>query len=93
MAEKFEATSSPGKIHISAPCKLLLPAQYKVIERNEAELKEKLGGIASFFLNSKEGRKPLKESTIKAFLPSDLAGKYHNNFSLKKSFNARDGMH
>ena len=29
-AEKFEVTSNPGKIHISAPCKLLLPAQYKV---------------------------------------------------------------
>ena len=29
-AEKFETTSNPGKIHISGPCKLLLPAQYKV---------------------------------------------------------------
>ena len=29
-AEKFETTSDPGKIHISGPCKLLLPAQYKV---------------------------------------------------------------
>ena len=80
-AEKFEQTSNPGKIHISAPCKLLLPAQYKVVERTEPDLKEKLGGIASFFLNSKEGRRPLKEATIKAFLPSDLAGK--NNCSVE----------
>ena len=78
MAEKFEVASNPGKIHISAPCKLLLPAQYKVVERNEPEIKEKLGGIASFFLTAKDGRKPLKEATIKAFLPSDLAGKAQN---------------
>ena len=56
---------------------MLLPAQYKVVERTEPDLKEKLGGIASFFLNSKDGRRPLKEATIKAFLPSDLAGKIH----------------
>merc|ERR550532_2277553 len=73
-AEKFETTSDPGKIHISAPCKLLLPAQYKVEERNDPALKEELGGVASFFLTSKDGRKPLKEATIKAFLPSDMAG-------------------
>ena len=35
-----------------------------------------MGGVASFFLTSKDGRKPLKEATIKAFLPSDMAGLY-----------------
>ena len=74
MAEKFEQTSNPGKIHISGPTKLLLTGQYKFEERNEAELKEKLGGVSSFFLTSKDGRKPLNEKTIKAFLPADLAG-------------------
>merc|ERR1711997_1290749 len=42
-------------------------------------LKEELGGVASFFLTSKDGRKPLKEATIKAFLPSDMAGPAMSN--------------
>ena len=48
----------------------------QVEERNDPALKEELGGVASFFLTSKDGRKPLKEATIKAFLPADMAGLY-----------------
>ena len=62
------------RIHISEPCKALLPAQYKLEERTaeaEPELAAKVGGMKSYFLNSKDGRNPLKEAVIKALLPKD----------------------
>ena len=74
LTEKFESNSKPMRIHISEPCKALLPAQYKVEERTadaEPELAAKVGGHKSYFLNSKDGRNPLKEAVIKALLPKD----------------------
>ena len=40
-------------------------------ERNEEGLKMKLAGHKSFFLDSKDNRKPLQEAVIKALLPTD----------------------
>ena len=74
LTEKFESNSKPMRIHISEPCKALLPAQYKLEERTaeaEPELAAKVGGMKSYFLNSKDGRNPLKEAVIKALLPKD----------------------
>ena len=70
LTEKLEANSAPQRIHISEPCKQLLSPQYKHEIREDAELREKLGGHMSYFLNSKEGRQPLKEAVIKALLPT-----------------------
>jgi len=44
---------------------------FKVEERNDPGLKEKVGGYRSFFLNEKEGRKRLPEAVIKALMPTD----------------------
>merc|ERR1719305_1427974 len=71
LTEKFEANSKPMKIHISETCQGLLSGQYKVEERNEEGLKMKVGNYRSFFLNSKDNRKPLPEAIIKALLPTD----------------------
>merc|ERR1719219_3055341 len=71
LTEKFESNSKPMRIHISEPCKNLLGAQYKTEERTDEGLKDKVGGHNSFFLNEKEGRKPLSESVIKALLPTE----------------------
>ena len=59
------------KIHVSEPCKQLLPAQYKLTPRDEPELRDKVGGHASHFLDSKDGRQPLRQEVIKALLPTD----------------------
>jgi hypothetical protein len=42
-----------------------------VEERNEEGLRAKVGGYKSYFLNSKEGRKPLPEAVIRALLPTE----------------------
>ena len=59
------------KIHISEPCKNLLNQQYVTEPRTDEGLKDKVGGFNSFFLLSKENRKPLSEGVIKALLPSE----------------------
>ena len=71
LTEKFESNSQPMRIHISEPCKNLLPAQFEVEERVDPEVKEKVGGLTSFFLNAKQGRKPMRKEVIKALLPDD----------------------
>ena len=71
LTEKFESNSKPMKIHVSEPCKQLLPAQYKLTPRDEPELRDKVGGHASHFLDSKDGRQPLRQEVIKALLPTD----------------------
>jgi len=71
LTEKFESNSKPMKIHISETCQGLLSSQYKVEERNDEGLKMKVGGYRSFFLNSKDNRRPLQEAVIKALLPTD----------------------
>ncbi|XP_023325301.1 soluble guanylate cyclase 88E isoform X2 [Eurytemora carolleeae] len=71
LTEKFESNSKPMRIHISETCQKALTAQYKVEERNDPGLKEKVGGYRSFFLNEKEGRKRLPEAVIKALMPTD----------------------
>ena len=44
LTEKFESNSQPMRIHISQPCKDLLPPQYKTEERTgDPELTEKVG--------------------------------------------------
>ena len=47
------------RIHVSEPCKNLLPAQFKFEQRDDPEVKEKVGGLNSYFLNSKDGRQGL----------------------------------
>ncbi len=43
LTEKLESNSEPMRIHISQPCKDLLPAQYKTQERtDEPNLREKV---------------------------------------------------
>lgn len=71
LTEKFESNSKPMRIHVSEPCKQLLSPQYKFEQRDDPELREKVGGHVSHFLNSKDGRQPLKEAVIKALLPTD----------------------
>merc|ERR1719495_2026850 len=71
LTEKFESNSKPMKIHISEPCKNLLNQQYVTEPRTDEGLKDKVGGFNSFFLLSKENRKPLSEGVIKALLPSE----------------------
>ena len=48
LTEKLESNSQPMKIHISQACKELLPPQYKVEERNDPEVQEKV--CSSFFI-------------------------------------------
>ena len=60
------------KIHVSEACKNHLPAQYKFEQREDEEVKAKVGGLNSYFLTSKDGRQPMKEATIKALLPTSL---------------------
>ncbi|XP_023325285.1 soluble guanylate cyclase 88E isoform X2 [Eurytemora carolleeae] len=71
LTEKFESNSKPMRIHISETCQRALTAQYRVEERNDPGLKEKVGGYRSYFLNVKEGRKPLSAAVIKALMPRD----------------------
>merc|ERR1719422_2100366 len=71
LTEKFESNSKPDKIHISETTIEHLSSQYKLEERNEEGLKMKLAGHKSFFLVSKDNRKPLQEAVIKALLPTD----------------------
>ena len=70
LTEKFESNSQPMKIHVSEPCKQLLPAQYKCDQRDDPEVREKCGGHMSHFLVSKENRVALKPEIIKALLPT-----------------------
>ena len=72
LTEKFESNSQPMKIHVSEACKNQLSAQYKFEQRDDEEVKAKVGGLNSFFLTSKDGRQPMKEATIKALLPTSL---------------------
>ena len=72
LTEKFESNSQPMKIHVSEACKNHLPAQYKFEQREDEEVKAKVGGLNSYFLTSKDGRQPMKEATIKALLPTSL---------------------
>merc|ERR1719479_832480 len=71
LTEKFESNSKPDMIHISEKTIEHLSSQYKMEERNEEGLKMKLGGLKSFFLTSKDNRKPLQEAIIKALLPTE----------------------
>merc|ERR1719225_2307778 len=71
LTEKFESNSKPDMIHISEKTIEHLSSQYKMEERNEEGLKMRLGGIKSFFLTSKENRKPLQEAVIRALLPTE----------------------
>merc|ERR1712130_669186 len=71
LTEKFESNSKPDKIHISETTIEHLSSQYKLEERNEEGLKMRLNGCKSFFLTSKDNRKPLQEAVIKALLPTD----------------------
>merc|ERR1719394_727423 len=71
LTEKFESNSKPMKIHISQKTQELLSNQYKVEERTDEGLSMKVGGFRSFFLNSKENRRPLQPAIIKALLPTD----------------------
>merc|ERR1712130_1066088 len=71
LTEKFESNSKPDKIHISETTIEHLSSQYKLEERNEEGLKMRLNGYKSFFLTSKDNRKPLQEAVIKALLPTD----------------------
>merc|ERR1712012_360679 len=71
LTEKFESNSKPDQIHISEKTQEHLSSQYKLTERNEEGLKMKLAGHKSFFLDSKDNRKPLQEAVIKALLPTD----------------------
>merc|ERR550534_694939 len=75
LTEKFESNSKPMKIHISETCQGLLSGQYKVEERNDEGLKMKVGNYKSFFLNSKDNRRPLQEAVIKALLPTEKENK------------------
>ena len=58
------------KIHVSEPCKQILPAQYHCEPRDEPEIREKCGGHMSYFLTEKDNRVPLKPEMIKALLPT-----------------------
>ena len=58
------------RIHISEPCKQLLTPQYKCEERDNPEIREKVGGHVSYFLTSKDGRLPLRPEVIRALLPT-----------------------
>merc|ERR1719474_2399371 len=60
LTEKFESNSKPDQIHISEKTQELLSSQYKVEERTDEGLSMKVGGFRSFFLNSKENRRPLQ---------------------------------
>merc|ERR1719410_781678 len=71
LTEKFESNSKPDKIHISETTIEHLSSQYKLEERNVEGLKMRLNGYKSFFLTSKDNRKPLQEAVIKALLPTD----------------------
>merc|ERR1719412_855065 len=71
LTEKFESNSKPDKIHISEATIEHLSSQYKLEERNEEGLKMRLNNLKSFFLVSKDNRKPLQEAIIKALLPTD----------------------
>eukprot|EP00091_Calanus_sinicus_P001654 TRINITY_DN11681_c0_g1_i1.p1 TRINITY_DN11681_c0_g1~~TRINITY_DN11681_c0_g1_i1.p1 ORF type:complete len:319 (+),score=92.88 TRINITY_DN11681_c0_g1_i1:210-1166(+) len=65
LTEKFESNSKSMRIHISEPCKALLPAQYKVEERTaeaEPELAGKVAGLKSYFLNSKGRKESIERS-------------------------------
>ena len=70
LTEKFESNSQPMKIHVSEPCKQLLPAQYHCEQRDDAQVRENCGGHMSHFLVSKENRVALKPEIIKALLPT-----------------------
>merc|ERR1711962_21199 len=70
LTEKFEANSKPDRIHISETTQGLITEQYKVEERLEEGLKMKVGNYRSFFMNSKDKRRPLQEAVIKALLPT-----------------------
>merc|ERR1711936_1403064 len=71
MGEKFESNSKPDQIHISEKTIEHLSSQYKLEERHEEGLKMRLGGLKSFFLTSKDNRKPLQEAIIRALLPTE----------------------
>merc|ERR1719495_2102718 len=64
LTEKFESNLKPDQIHISEKTQELLSAQYKVEERTDEGLSMKVGGFRSFFLNSKENRRPLQPAII-----------------------------
>merc|ERR1711936_1095061 len=71
LTEKFESNSKPDQIHISEKTIEHLSSQYRLEERHEEGLKMRLGGLKSFFLTSKDNRKPLQEAIIRALLPTE----------------------
>merc|ERR1719225_33141 len=71
LTEKFESNSKPDQIHISEKTQELLSSQYKVEERTDEGLSMKVGGYKSFFLDSKDNRRPLQEAVIRALLPTE----------------------
>lgn len=76
------------KIHVSEPCKQLLSAQYKLEQRDDAQVRENCGGHVSYFLMSKDGRQPLRPEVIKALLPTDAGNSkivsYFNTYNQSK---------
>ncbi|XP_059085656.1 soluble guanylate cyclase 88E-like isoform X1 [Tigriopus californicus] len=71
LTEKLESNSKPMRIHISQPCKDLLPPQYRTELREDPEVTQKVGGMNSYFLTTKDGRKTLKADVLKALMPTD----------------------
>ena len=62
---------------------------FQVEERNDEGLKMKVGGYRSFFLNSKENRKPLPTAIIKALLPTEKEQKTNIKDDKKKAETAK----
>ena len=91
LTEKFESNSKPDMIHISEKTIEHLSSQYKMEERNEEGLKMRLGGIKSFFLTSKENRKPLQEAIIKALLPTEKEAPKVGKKKEEKKDDKKDG--
>ena len=76
------------KIHVSEPLKQLLPAQYKFQQRDEPDLRDKVGGHVSYFLTSKDGRQALRRDMVQAMLPDYevlMSGKVDNAAPEKKN--------
>lgn len=85
LTEKFESNSVADRIHISEKTQELLSSQYKVEERHDDGLSQKLNGLKSFFLNGKENRRPLQPAVIRALLPTaDEAPKIDKKEEKKK---------
>lgn len=61
-ASRMESTSAAMKIHISQSTRSFLPANYKVSERGEIDVKGK-GTMKTYWLDYRENRPPLNQVT------------------------------